>query len=187
MSICQFMDVAVMSAGLYTQSAVQCVNKKRRARDLATATRFIKRRQSVHTCKCKNPSTQTEWNLWSVSVLHCDVSLLLTLCSVCMCCCRSQHSRCPGGRSSRPPTHAPGQHAAGRGRGRAGERRRICSCCSCGSGLGWNRRQLHRTFWLQSQIDPDQTDLPHRAGEIWAGKWTVHVLSVWASDFLALY
>lgn len=28
LSICQFMDVAVMSAGLYTQCAVQCVNKR---------------------------------------------------------------------------------------------------------------------------------------------------------------
>lgn len=90
--------------------------------------------------------------------------------TLCPCFCRPQHSRCPRGGSARSPAHAFRQHAAGGGRGRAGERWRLCSCGSCSRGFRRGRRQLHRTFRLQSQTDPDQTDLPHRAGEIRTGK-----------------
>lgn len=90
--------------------------------------------------------------------------------SLFLCFCRSQHSRCPRGGSARPPAHAFRQHAAGGGRGRTRERWRVCSCCSCSRSLRRGRRQLHWTFRLQSQTHPDQTDLPHRAGEIWTGK-----------------
>lgn len=60
LSICQFMDVAVMSAGLYTQCALQCVNFREQPETWATATRFIKRRQSVHTCRWKSHVRQTQ-------------------------------------------------------------------------------------------------------------------------------
>lgn len=76
MSICQFMDVAVMSVGLYTRCAVQCVNKREQPETSTTATWFIKRRQSVHTCTWKSHTTQTQRILWSASVLHHDVLFL---------------------------------------------------------------------------------------------------------------
>lgn len=87
-----------------------------------------------------------------------------------MCHCRSQHPRRSRGGPSRPPAYAFRQHAAGRRSGRTGERWWICGCCSCCCGLGRGGRQLHRTFWLQSQTHTDQTDLSHRAGEIRTGK-----------------
>ncbi len=102
--------------------------------------------------------------------LTCPLMALTDPLSLFPCCCRSQHPWCPGGRPPRPPTHALRQHAAGRGCGGTRERWRICSCCSCCRGLRRGRRQLHWTFWLQSQTHPDQTDLPHRAGEVWAGE-----------------
>lgn len=87
-----------------------------------------------------------------------------------VCRCRSQHPWCPGGGPPRPSAHAFRQHAAGRGRGGTRERGRICRRRSCSRGLGRGGRQLHRTFRLQSQTHPDQTDLPHRAGEIRTGE-----------------
>lgn len=88
----------------------------------------------------------------------------------CVCRYRSQHPRSPGGGPPRPSAHAFRQHAAGGGRGGTRERWRICRRRSCSSSLGRGGRQLHRTFRLQSQTHPDQTDLPHRAGEIRAGE-----------------
>lgn len=83
----------------------------------------------------------------------------------------AEHSRRPGGGAPRPPAHATGQHASGRGRVRTGERRRFCGSSGCSGRLWRGRgRQLSRALWLQGQAVPDQTDLPHRAGEVWTGK-----------------
>lgn len=57
-----------MSAALYTQCAEPCVNKREQPETWATATRFIKGRQSVHTCGCKRP-----WRCFDL-VLFCIVT-----------------------------------------------------------------------------------------------------------------
>lgn len=157
LSICHFMDVAVMSVARYTHThtarhTVEIKGNVAQTQDSATgATPSSSRRHAVMNF-----------------VLVCLIRLMtfdphdLSVCFT----CRSQHPRRPGGGSTRPTAHASGQHAAGRGRGRTGEGRGIGGGRCRGCSVGRRRRQLDRTFRLSGQTHPDQTDLPHGAGEV---------------------
>lgn len=87
--------------------------------------------------------------------------------------CSFEYSGSPRRGAHRPPAHATGQHAASRRGGGAWEGRRLGSGGG-GSGSFWGCRfrQLSGAFRLQSQTLTDQTNLPHRAGEVWAGNLT---------------
>lgn len=83
-----------------------------------------------------------------------------------------EYSRRAGRGASRPSAHATGQHALSGGRVRTRERGRGFGGGRGGRGRGGRdrERQLGGAFGLQSETDPDTTDLPHGAGEIRTGQ-----------------
>lgn len=112
--------------------------------------------------------------LWNVSL-----ELLLILFFPFVFLCSFEYSGSPRRRAHRSSADATGQHAASRGGGRTRERRRFCSSGGSGGSFRGRRfRQLSGAFRLQSQTVTDQTNLPHGAGEIWAGN---HIPADWAS------